>query len=150
MQRVLEMGILKISLTLHDGLKAKMPDLFSCFPLFFRYVGGMALYLLIVAGGLVLLIVPGVIWAVRFGFYACLIVDKGLGPVEALKKSYEMTRGSAWNVFLLDILSAGIILLGILCLVIGLFAAIPVTLLAWVYVYRKLLSAPDAVDPAKI
>lgn len=150
MQRIFEMGFLKISLMLHDDQKVKMSDLFSCFPLFFKYVGGMILYLLIVVGGLVLLVIPGIIWSIRFGFYACLIVDKGLGPVEALKKSYQITKGSAWNIFLLDILNAGIILLGILCLVIGLFAAIPVTLLAWVYVYRRLLSKPEAVNSVQI
>lgn len=149
MQRALEMGFLKINLRVHDNEKVSFADLFSCFPLFFKYVGAMVLYLLIVACGLILLVVPGIIWAIRFSFYSYFIVDKGLGPIKALKESWGITKGSAWNVFLLDLLNGGIIILGVLCVIVGLFAAIPVVSLASVYVYRKLELKTEPVDIMK-
>ena len=50
-----------MSLRLSDKENAGYADLFSCFPLFFKYLIGSILYGLIVIGGLLLLIIPGII-----------------------------------------------------------------------------------------
>ena len=139
LQRIVEMGIIKIVLKFCDNEKPAFSELFSCFHLFFNYLGGMVLYLLIVVGGIILLIVPGIIWAIRFQFFGYLIVDKGLGPVASLKKSFEITKGSALNLFLFGFLAMGVMLLGVLCLLAGILVAIPIVAVAFGFVYRKLL-----------
>jgi hypothetical protein len=53
------MGMLKIWLKYADGIKGEFRDLFSCAPLFFKYLFGSILYTLIVLSGLVLLVIPG-------------------------------------------------------------------------------------------
>ena len=84
------------------------------------------------------MIVPGLIWGVRFQFFGYLIVDQKLGPIEALKRSATITKGSLWQLFSLWNVIALINLLGVLCLLVGLFATLPVSMIAMAYVYRKL------------
>ena len=135
---VIWMGLIRIALRLHDNKDVGFTDLFSCFPLFFNYLFGSILYGLIIFVGIILLIIPGIIWAIKFQFYSYFIVDEGLGPIEALKRSSLITKGFKWNLFLLGLLLILINVLGALCLLVGLFATIPTAMLAVSFVYRKL------------
>ena len=137
---VMGMGFLRITLRFCGNEKGKFSDLFSAFPLFFKYFAGMILYGLMVFGGLILFIVPGIIWALKFQFYGYLIVDEGLGPIEALKKSSVMTRGTKWHLLLFGSLLTGMNFLGALCLLVGLSATVPTSMVAGAFVYRKLLA----------
>jgi len=137
---VIQMGLIRISLRFCDNEKGEFADLFSCFPLFFKYLLGSILYGLITLGGMILLIIPGIIWAIKFQFFSYFIVDKGLGPIEALKRSSAITRGAKWDLFLFGLLLGLINLLGAICLFIGLFATIPTAMVAMAFVYRKLLA----------
>ncbi len=140
---MINMGLVKISLKFYDNEKAKIADLFSSYHLFFKYLIGDILYGLIIIGGLILLIIPGIIWAIQFQFFGYLIIDKGLGPIEALKKSSKITKGAKWDLFLLGILLVLINILGALALLVGLFVTIPTTMIANAFVYRKLLSQTE-------
>jgi uncharacterized membrane protein len=84
------------------------------------------------------LIIPGIILLIRLSFFDYLIVDKNSRIVESLKKSWEITKGNTWNLFLLYILLGLINLLGFFALIIGLFWSIPTTMIAETFVYRKL------------
>jgi len=144
------MGLIKISLQFVDGAQGKWDDLLAPKHLFLNYVAGTILYGLIVIAGFILLIIPGIIWSIQFRFYRYAIIDKGLGPIEALKRSSDITRGTKWNLFLLGILFGLINLAGMLAFVIGLFVTIPVTMVAAAYVYRKLLSQTETTLPENI
>ena len=139
---IFQLGMIRIALKFCDVRKAKISDLFAESRLLFKFIGATFLYLLIVMGGLILLIVPGIIWSVKFSLYPYLIVDKGLGPIESLKKSAEITKGSIWDLMVFGFIAFLIILLGVLALLVGLFAAVPTVMLAWAFVYRRLLAAP--------
>jgi uncharacterized membrane protein len=143
---IITMGLIRITLRLHDNKRGEFADLFSCFPLFFKYLFGSILYWLIVLAGMILLIIPGIIWGIKFQFFSYFIVDKGLGPIEALKKSSLITTGAKWDLFMLVLLLILINLLGALCLVIGLFATVPTTMMAYAFVYRKLLTQIDSYE----
>lgn len=137
---LINMGLIKISLKFCDNRKSRFADLFSCFPRFLEFLVGCILYNLIVFVGTLLLIIPGIIWAIKYQFFGYFIVDKGTGPVEALKRSGQITRGAKWNLFVFGLMIWGINLLGFLCLIVGLFATIPMIMIATAFVYRKLLS----------
>ena len=139
LELIIGMGWIKIALKFCDNEKGKFADLFSCYPLFFKYLFGSILYGLIVLVGIILLIIPGIIWGIKFQFFSYFIIDKGCGPIEALKRSSVITRGAKWNLFLFGLLLVVINLLGAFCLLIGLFATIPTTMVASAFVYRKLL-----------
>ena len=148
---IIGMGLIRITLKFCDNKKGEFGDLFSCFPLFFKYLFGSILYTLIVLGGIILLIIPGIIWGIKFQFFSYFIVDKGLGPIEALEKSSAITKNAKLNLFLLDLLLLGINLLGIICLGVGLFVAIPLVMVATAFVYRKLLSQMENIQtPAPV
>ncbi|MCU4137487.1 MAG: putative membrane protein [Thermodesulfobacteria bacterium] len=142
---VIQMGLIRISLRFCDNEKGEFADLFSCFPLFFKYLFGSILYGLIVVGGMMLLIIPGIIWGIKFQFFSCFIVDKGVGPIEALKRSSAITKGAKWDLFLFNLLLGLINLLGAICLLIGLFVTIPTTMVAWAFVYRRLLAQTEII-----
>ncbi len=99
---------------------------------------GSILYGLMVLGGLILCVIPGIYLAIRFSFYGYLIIDRDTGPVGALKRSWEITRGSTFELFLLGVVFFGITLLGVLACVVGLFAAVPTIWIAHAHVYRRL------------
>lgn len=134
------MGILYITLQLHDDKKPSYKEIFEPAPLFLNYIFSSILYGLIVLVGLLLFIVPGIIWGIKYSFYRYLIIDQKLGPIEALKKSGEITMGSKWNLFLFGILLGLINVVGVITFGIGLLVTIPISMMAAVYVYRKLLT----------
>ena len=58
---IIQMGLIKITLKFCDNQKGKYSDLFACYPLFFKFLFGSILYMLIVLAGTILLIIPGII-----------------------------------------------------------------------------------------
>ena len=56
------------------------------------------LYILVVLGGFLLLIVPGLIFFVRFLFGTSVVVVEGLRGREALRRSWALTKGNGWRV----------------------------------------------------
>ena len=143
---LISIGLVKIALRFCDNEKGRFADLFSQYPLFPQYLVGSILYGLIVFAGTILLIIPGIIWGIQFCFYDYFIVDKGLGPIEALKRSSAITRGVKWDLFVFFLVLSGINLLGALCLLIGLFVTIPTTMVALAFVYRKLMAQAEIVQ----
>ncbi len=139
------LGITKIGLKVYAGEKFDLVDLFGSYRLTFRYLLASILYGLTIIAGLILFIVPGIILIIRMGFYTYLIVDKGMGPMDSLKESMRLTKGNAWNLFLLWFVLLGVVLLGLLALVVGIFVAYPVTLLAHIFIYRYLEQKNPAV-----
>ncbi len=138
LEAVVFMGLVKIALDLHDKKPVKFSDLFMSYPLLLKYVVANILYSFAVTIGIVLLIVPGVILALRLQYFSYLIVDKNFGIIESLQESWNMTRGATWNLFLLWLLLVGILLVGVMVFVVGLLVAVPVIMLANTWIYRKL------------
>lgn len=60
---------------------------------FWPSLGVAVLRALIVIGGLILLIVPGIIWAVRYSFATQVVVLEGKKGWDAMARSKEMTKG---------------------------------------------------------
>ncbi len=137
-QSLISMIFTKVTLQLSNKEAAGSGDFFSFLGSFIDFVFASILYWLIVLGGLILLIVPGIIWAIKFGQFGYLIIDKGANPIEALKESSQITTGVKWDLFKFYLLSFVITLGGFLCLIVGLLVAIPVTAVAGACVYRKI------------
>jgi uncharacterized membrane protein len=77
-----------------------------------------------------------------------LVVDKKMGPIEALKESKKLTEGKRMQLFYFVLAILGINLLGTLALGIGLFVSIPVSMLAMVHVYHTLERSVQPVPVA--
>ena len=137
---VLAIGLIKIALSFCDERKPPIGTLFDVWDCFWRYVGAGILYTLIIFGGLILLIIPGIIWAIKYSLCYYFVIDKGLGPVQAIKASGRTTTGVKWQLFGFFILCGLINMLGLLCLIVGIFAAYPTVIVASALVYRQLLA----------
>ncbi len=138
MQAMVTLGFIKVALKFVDGGKAAFSDLFECLPLFLDYLVADLVYGLIVFAGMILLVVPGIIWAIRFMFYPFAIVDRNMSSIKSLKFSSALSKGSKMDLFLLVLLLLLINLIGAIPLGLGLFITLPLSIVSSAYVYRKL------------
>jgi uncharacterized membrane protein len=102
------------------------------------YIIASILYGLAIGVGFILLIIPGIILSARLQLYIYYIVDKNQGPIEALKSSWNATRGHTLNLIGALIVAIIINIAGAIALGVGLFVTYPATVLAGVYIYKKL------------
>lgn len=135
---IIAMGIINICLELVDGKKPNLKDIFYTKKLF-NFILASIIRNVIIVAGFILFIIPGIIFSIKLQYSEYLIVDKRLDAVPSIKKSWEITKGVKWNLFLFGLMLGLINILGILALLIGLLITVPLTLIANAYVYRKLL-----------
>jgi uncharacterized membrane protein len=102
----------------------KTYDMFMAFQNIWNVVIANILVGVIVGIGIVLLIVPGIIFACRLAFVSYLVMDQKMEAIEAVKKSWEMTRGYSWTIFGMAIMSFFIAIAGLICLGVGILPAI--------------------------
>lgn len=131
-------GFVKIFLEYYKGNKPAFETLFTQTKYFWRILGAQVLVGLIVVGGLILLIVPGIYWALKYQFVINLIVDKDMGITEAMGRSGELTKDIKMPLLVFDLALGGVIILGGIALGVGVFVAVPIVTLAEIYVYKKL------------
>ena len=108
-----EMGLLKIALSFRDNVMPEIKDLFRSYPLMLNYLAASIIYGLMIVGGFVLLaagnfflggglgvgqvilllgwFLLAIYLALKYQFFGYLIVDKGMGPIEALQQSSKLT-----------------------------------------------------------
>lgn len=138
-QMATQMGLIRISLKLVDGRQPRYGELFADLTTFGRYLAVNLLFVLIILAGLLLLVIPGIVWSVKYQFAPFLIVDRDSGIKESFRKSAEITADVKMEVFLFFLLVLGINLVGLLAFGIGIFTTMPATMIAYAFVYRKLL-----------
>jgi uncharacterized membrane protein len=143
---VVELGKIKISLKFCKGIKGEFDDLLSSFDLLINFAGAAVIYILMIIGGLLLLIVPGVIWGIKFSLFPYFMVEKNLGPIESLKASARATDGAKMDLATFGLLLGLINVAGFLFFIIGLFATLPTSMVAYAYVYRKLALRADVLN----
>ena len=64
----------------------------------FNLMAGSLIYIFFTFLGLLAFIIPGIIIAVRLSFYCFFIVLDDLTPLDALKKSAQVTKGYTWQI----------------------------------------------------
>ena len=91
---------------------------------------------LLIVLGLLLFILPGIVLSMGFSMsYYIMAEQQDITFVEALQKSWDLTQDHKMDLFLLNIRFIPWYVLGLLCLVVGVFVVIPwhQTTLALVY-----------------
>lgn len=142
---LIQLGILKILLDLYDRKPLDLKNLYNQHPLALKFFAASVLYGLMVIVGLIFLVIPGIYIAITYQFYSFLIVDKRVGIIESLKKSSAIAKSAKMNLFLFGLALIGLNILGLILLGVGLLVTIPASMMASVYVYRKLLSQTPGV-----
>ena len=131
-------GFVKVSLMASRDQEPTAAELFLNGNKLVPYLLSSICYCLAVLGGFILLIIPGIIVMIMLQMYTYLIIDKGLGPIEALKRSRVITKGQRWRLFVFGSLLVLLNIAGLLCLVVGLFFTMWTSSIAMAYVYDRL------------
>jgi len=137
LQLVVAMGVINGALEIVDGKTPRVGDLFTALPRFWSYLGAGFLVGLIMMGGFFLLIIPGIIFGLRYGLAQYAAIE-GAGAIEALRVSARLTDGAKLDLLVFGLLAMGVNVLGALCLGVGLLFTVPTTIIAHVWVYRQL------------
>ena len=132
-------GFIQLLISAHDNSNPHFTQLFSGFDKRLLYFFTAALLIgVAVMLGLVLLIIPGVYFLLGLFFWQYPIVEDSSGPVEAMKYSWQITKGSRLNLLGFLAVSFFINMVGLVLLGVGLLVSAPTTALATVYIYRQL------------
>lgn len=143
----LSLGFIRMGLLVHGGGTPVFKMLFAeSWDRTWKYAVASIVTSIIVIVGLVLLIVPGIIAQVMLSLSVFFILEKGSGPIEALKESRRMTKGKRWDLFLFFVVAILLNIAGAIPMGLGLLVTVPVTLLAFVHVYKKI----DATDDVQV
>lgn len=152
-------GMSVITFKIIDRRPYSWQDLFLVDTQVLWYLVGIILYSFLVVVGLVFLIIPGIYLMMRYGFFWAAIIDGRKNAFEAFHESAIITKGVKWNLVLFFMAMFLVVLLGLLCLGVGVLAAIPIVLLANVHLYRVLLqqslselqavSATNTITPSR-
>lgn len=135
------MGMVTIALKAARGEEYQFSDFFSKINKIVPYFVAQVLFYLVVGFGFVLLIIPGIWFALKYCLYPFVVIDSYEGGVNALKNSNKITHGNKWHILLFWLVTFGINILGLLCLGIGIFITAPVTMIAWAHVYDRLIQS---------
>ena len=104
-------GIIKISLLEARGVNASWssfrvpPAITGSFP------GESGVHLIVLAG-FILLIIPGIIWSIKYQYMIYLVIDKNMGIRESMKLSAAMTDGVKWDLLAFEFITGIINVLG--------------------------------------
>ena len=120
----IEYGVAFAYLKAARGDKLKIKDIFGAFQNYWNAVLANLFVDVIIFIGLILLIVPGIIFACKLAFTPYLIVDRKMEVIEAVKESWRMTGGHAWKVFLIFLLAIPIGIAGLIFFGVGIIVAI--------------------------
>lgn len=134
----LEVGFLQICLALCDGREPTFADVFTHLALGPKFLAGQILYLLVVVIGLLLLVVPGVYFSVRYALFGFCMAASETNLVGSFQQSAILSMGT--KIYLLRILGALFVLntVGACLLGLGLFITVPLSVLMMTAVYRQL------------
>ena len=132
-------GFITLALKAARGQPTSFGDIFSGGRYLGRFlvmgiVGG-----LVVGLGIALCVVPGYIVAYGLSLAGFLVVDQDLSGVDALKRSWELTKGHKVNIFIFHLIGIAVALAGELACLIGLYlVSIPMAFIGATYIYLRI------------
>lgn len=137
----LEYGIAYVNLRAARSDQPKAGDILEVFKYYADAVLANILVGAIVCAGLILLIVPGIVFACKLAFTPYLVVDRRMKVIDAVKESWRMTDGYAWQVFFIGLLSIPIAFAGLICFGVGVIVSIMWIHLAFASLYHAVATS---------
>jgi len=127
------------------GQPAELGEIFSGGPYFLRVLGASILFGLAYFAGVLLCVVPGVIFALMFSQFYYLILDRNVGVMESLNISRDIMNGNKMTLFLIGLIGvvAGLALVVVTC-GLGLLAVGPFFSLLAAVTYLAITGQPTA------
>jgi hypothetical protein len=120
----LMLGLTRYMLAFIRGQKPEYAVLFNNTDKFGNFIIMYLRYGLVILGGTLLFILPGIYFAMKYAYVLFLVADGKSDGSEAFKMSAKMTEGRKLNMFLFGIVGGVLVLLGFMLLILpGLIAA---------------------------
>jgi len=117
------------------GEPFRVQDIFFAYQSFGNILLANLLVFLIVGAGFMMLIIPGIIFACKLSFVLYLVMDEKMEAVDAVRKSWNMTKGHTGTIFLMGIAAFFVGLCGLICFIIGIIPAAIWISLAFATIY---------------
>lgn len=115
----LEYGISYVHLKAVRDEKIKVQNMFESFNNYWNAVFANLLVAVIIGFGILMLVIPGIIFACKLAFVPYLIVDQKMEAVEAVKASWEMTKGYGFVIFFTGFFAIFLFIFGMIALIVG-------------------------------
>lgn len=129
------------------GRRAEFADLFLGFNYFVPTLVASIVIGLFVFAGTLLCVIPGLVVAAMYKFTYLFIVDKRMDFWPAMQASHEIVKRDYVGFTLFLLLLVLVDVLGVLCCVVGIFVALPVTFAAITIAYKEIVGFdPRTVD----
>jgi uncharacterized membrane protein/DNA-directed RNA polymerase subunit RPC12/RpoP len=140
----LTLGQCAYFLKIARGQPPDLTTIFSGGPKLLTAILAYILFILIVIGGFLLLIIPGIIFALMFSQFLYLIVDRNVGVMDSLNLSKEITRGNKATLFAIGLLLGLLFVAAIIPCLLGLLVWIPFSSLMPAVIYLLMIGQPTA------
>ena len=140
---LVHMGILTVALKAAKEQSFTFSDFFSKFHLFPSYLLGKILFIAGMIIGLFLLVVPGIVFALKFNLWPFFVLDRDVTGLDSLKESNKAVEGVKWDILLFWIAAILLNIFGFLLLGVGFLITWPVTLIAWSKIYLRLTTVSE-------
>jgi uncharacterized membrane protein len=141
-------GIAKFSLKVAKGEPYAFGDVFAGGQYFLSIFVVQLVTAIAFAFGFALLIVPCIFVLIGFSMAIPLVVDRKVGPIDALGESWKLGEGNRMNLFIFGLIAFGLAIAGACACFIGLLLVMPILEVAWLYIYLKLTGQPVAAVPS--
>src|SRR5699024_6771037 len=148
-QTFMTLGFIKIMLRLVDDQYAEVKDLFNSFRPFLSYFAAYFIYIIAVAIGLMLFVIPGIYIAIRFMFYPYYLLTGTSTSFLALRQSFELTRGLEWDIFRFGFTALALNIIVTFSFDIALIITFLLTTMHTTSLYQSLQSSPDVLLPTQ-
>lgn len=138
------LGQALVFLRIARGQPVELGELFAGGPYLLRTVGASILFGLAVLAGLILLIIPGIIFSLMFSQFMYLIVDRNAGVIESLERSKQITTGNKLTLLALGLVVAGLAIVAVIPCGLGLIVLLPFVSLLWAVAYLSMTGQATA------
>ena len=147
----LEYGISYVYLKAVRDEKIKVQNMFESFNNYWNAVFANLLVTVIIGFGVLMLVIPGIIFACKLAFVPYLIVDKKMEAVEAVKASWAMTKGYGFVIFFTGLFAIFLFIFGMVALLVGAVIALIWIRLTFASIYNNVsLETEETIEKNRI
>jgi len=140
---ILQAGVMRAGLGVTQGVTPSI-DMFKDTTNLGPYIVTVLLVGLGVTIGSILCVLPGIAFGIIAAYAPLLSLDKGIGAVDAIKRSYEMVMSNLGQVLLILLVAYLVYYVGSLACGLGVLVTAPIALVMICYSYRALNNEPVA------
>jgi len=127
------------------GRKTNLADFFRSFDKFVPLLILQLMMVLVITLGTIMLVIPGIYFAVSYIFAHFFVWFYDTEPLEALRFSRKMVGGNFGQILLLCLILAGINMLGILAFGVGILLTIPFSYCVLYAAFDDIIGIPQSL-----